>query len=225
MPARSCRLPLTAGLAAPPPAGRYRTAPQLYIKGVTPAPARLLEERGQRNLVMAWVVLIKLGQAPTVIAVPTPNDQHPHSVWLGKGKDPNSRELTGPIYKKIIKDVTLGPGNLRDGTLRRQRHPIKLVHDREPAHTSAVFQSFATTYNISAVLLPPRSPDLNPLDYGVFGAAQKKLDAEMERRPMSFTQQCAFLEGAIKQADTDAVIAALHQRIKRCIAAGGGHFE
>jgi hypothetical protein len=63
------------------------------------------------------------------------------------------------------------------------------------------------------------------LDYGVFGPAQKKLDRAMEKRRLSWQEQCAFLEEAIKSSNTDAVIKALPGRIARCIKAKGGHFE
>ena len=74
-------------------------------------------------------------------------------------------------------------------------------------------------------LLPSHSPDLDPLDYGVFGPAQRKLDRAMERRRMSWDEQCSFLEQAIKEANVDAAIEDLPRRIKKCIAAKGWHFE
>lgn len=207
------------------PAASQRSAPQLYIKGVTPKPARLLKDKDGSGKVAAWVVFIKLGAPPTVIPIPPPHDPYSYTTWLKKDKDPNKRELTGVQYRKMVKDTLLGKGSLAAGTLRRPRKPINLLHDRDPAHTSKAFKTFTVNYNINAELLPPRSPDLNPLDYGVFGPAQKKLEAEMELRPMSFEQQCSFMEGAIKMANVDAAIAALPLRIKRCIQAKGGHFE
>lgn len=170
-------------------------------------------------------MVIKMGQPPVVAPVPLPRDHYPKSVWLTKGKNTERATLTGAAYKRIIKDILLGPGNERDGTLRPPRRPINLLHDRDPAHTSAEFREFAARYNINAVLLPPRSPDLDPLDYGVFGPAQRSLDRELEQRNMTFEQQCAYMEGFIKQANTDAAIAALPSRIARCIAARGWHFE
>lgn len=59
----------------------------------------------------------------------------------------------------------------------------------------------------------------------MFGPAQKKLDRELERRRMSWEEQCSFLEKCIKETNADAAIKALPSRIKRCIAAKGGHFE
>jgi len=171
------------------------------------------------------VTIIKLGQAPTVVPVKQPQDNYPNSVWLRKNKKAGKAELTGTLYKKIIKDSLVGAGNMREGTVQRRARPLKLLHDRDPAHISKEFQRFAASYGVQAELLPPKSPDLDPLDYGVFGPAQKKLDRELELRQMTWDQQCSFLEGAIKQADTDAAIMALPKRIQLCIAAKGGHFE
>lgn len=207
------------------PPARLRSAPQLYIKGVTPKPSRTLAGQADQVESATWVVLIKSGRAPVLKRLPPPYDPHPRSIWLGKGKNPNKPDLTATQYRVIVKDTLLGKGNLRDGTLSRPRRTTSLLHDRDPAHTSKAFERFAASYNIKAELLPVRSPDLNPLDYGVFGPAQKKLDAELERRRMTFAEQCTFLERTIQQASTDAAIAALPQRIKRCIAAKGGHFE
>jgi hypothetical protein len=203
---------------------RLRSASQVYIKGVTPKPARLLEAKEDQAVTATWVVFIQHGRSPVLKRLQA-HDHYPNSIWLGKGKNPDRPDLTGDTYKRIVKDTLLGKGNLRDGTLVPKRRPVNLLHDRDAAHTSTAFKSFAANYNINAVLLPARSPDLDPLDYGVFGPAQRKLDAERELRVMTFEEECTFLERAIQRTNTDAVIAALPGRIKRCIAAKGGHFE
>lgn len=210
---------------SPSPPGRLRSAPQLYIKGVTPKPARTLAAQDEEGESATWVVIIKMGRKPVLKRLPPPYDPHPRSIWLGKGKDPKRPHLTATQYRTIVKDTLLGKGNLRDGSMRRPRRQTNLLHDHDSAHTSKAFGSFAANYNINAELLPVRSPDLNPLDYGVFGPAQKKLEAELERRRMTFEEQCTFLERTIRATNTDAAIAALPQRIKRCIKAKGGHFE
>lgn len=206
-------------------AARLRSAPQVYIKGETPKPKRLLKDDANSGQQWLAVVLIKLGRRPVVTPVPAPADPYSYTTWLSRGKDPKKRDLTAITYKRIVKDVVLGKGNLRDGTISRPRRTIYLLHDRDPAHKSKLFAQFAANYNIHSELLPARSPDLDPLDYGVFGPAQKKLDRELELRSMTFEEQCNFLQEAIESADVDAAIMALPDRIARCIKAKGGHFE
>ncbi len=188
-------------------------------------PARLLEGEEDKGKQWLAVVAIKLGRAPSVFIVPAASDPGKHSIWLRKGKDPKKRDLTGDTYKRFIKLLLFGKGNITDGTLKPARRPINLLHDRDAAHTAKAFTAFATTYNVNAVLLPPRSPDLNPLDYGVFGPVQKKLDKAIEEGRMTWDQQCSFLEDALKAAKVDAAIKQLPRRIARCIEAKGGHFE
>lgn len=170
-------------------------------------------------------MVIRLGRAPVVVPVSPPKDPLNYSAFYRTGKNPNKATLTGVAYKSIMHRVLLGTGNVRDGSMQRPRRPINLLHDRDPAHTSHAFRDWAAAYNINAVLLPPRSPDLDPLDYGVFGAAQRSLDSELERSPLSFQQQCAHMRQRIEQTNTDAAFAALPGRITRCIAARGWHFE
>lgn len=216
---------LTHRPLAPPLPARLRSASQLYIKGVTPKPSRTLAPKAGQDVSATWVVMIKTGRSPTLKRLPPPNDPHPHSIWLGKGKNPNHPHLSATQYRTIVKDTLRGKGYPSAANWRRPRRTLNLLHDHDPAHTSSTFKRFAATYNINAELLPVRSPDLNPLDYGVFGPAQKKLEAELGRRRMTFEEQCTFLERTIQRTNTDAAIAALPQRIKRCIAAKGGHFE
>jgi hypothetical protein len=218
---RPSHSPLSPHLAA----ASSRAQPQLYIKGKTPKPAQRLAAKEEEGSWWEGVVLIRLGKPPIIEAVPTPSNPYPNSVWLSTGKKTTKPSLTGAIYKKIIKGALIGTGNVRDGTAHLPPTPINLLHDRDPAHSDKGFLRFAASYNIKPVLLPPRSPDLDPLDYGVFGPAQRALDREVELRPMDFEQQVSFFVGRLLATDTDAGIKALPGRIQRCIAAKGGHFE
>jgi hypothetical protein len=157
--------------------------------------------------------------------VPAESDPGKHTTWLKKGVDPNKRDLRAVTYVRFTKSLLIGKGSYANGTAKAAHRTINLLHDRDAAHSSKAVKNFAAHYNVNAVLLPPRSPDLNPLDYGVFGPAQKKLDRAMEERQLSWEEQCTFLEDALKNAASDAAIKALPGRIARCIVAKGGHFE
>jgi hypothetical protein len=51
-----------------------------------------------------------------------------------------------------------------------------LVHDRSGAHPSQ--QIPGLTWKV--VMHPPHSPDMMPLDYGIFGAAKGDLDRKVQ---------------------------------------------
>lgn len=206
-------------------AANRRSAPQLYIPGVTPKPKALMKDKAEDKSNWLAVVVIKHGQQPAVYPVSKKANPHPNSVWLRKEGNLQHVDLTGTAYVKIMHQHLIGKGNLSDGTITRPRRTRYLLHDRDPAHTSKAFKSFAANYNVHVELLPPHSPDLDPLDYGVFGPAQRKLDRAMEWQRMSWDEQCSFLEQAIKAANVNAAIEDLPCRIKKCIAAKGWHFE
>lgn len=206
-------------------AARRRSTQQVYIKGRTPRPnARFASKHEERKSWLA-VTIIKHGKRPVVIPVKTPKDPYSYTTWAAKEKPGGQAELTGEVYSKVIRQE-LRPGcNLSDPAKRPPRRTVKLLHDRDTAHTSKAFQRFAASYNVDARLLPTSSPDLDPLDYGVFGPAQRRLDRELEQRDMTFEEQCQFLTACIQQANSDAAIEELPGRIQKCIAAGGWHFE
>ena len=214
----SCLLPQLS-------AARKRTTQQLYIKGLTPRPNASFAPKAHERQSWLAVTIIQLSRPTVVIPVQTPKDKYSYTTWARKEKEGGRAELTGPMYRRVMKQQLRPNSNLADAAKRPPKRTINLLHDRDPAHTSKTFLRFADDYNINAKLLPPNSPDLDPLDYGVFGPAQKKLDRELELRDMSFEEQCQFLTEAIKQANSDAAIMQLPLRIKRCIETKGWHFE
>jgi hypothetical protein len=73
--------------------------------------------------------------------------------------------------------------------------------------------------------LPARSPDLDPLDYGVFGAVKREWQRRVSKAQLSWSDQCSLLIELLEQADASAAIKALHNRIQKCKSAAGFHFE
>ena len=74
------------------------------------------------------------------------------------------------------------------------------------------------------LLISPRSPDLDPLDYSVFGAAKTRLASDL---PLSATweQRVARFKEILQAAPVDKAIRQMSLRASACIAAGGQHFE
>ena len=105
------------------------------------------------------------------------------------------------------------------------RPRLHLVHDRHPVHTSKAFKEFASSHGITVELLPPKSPDMCVLDYGVFAGVKNKWRRAVEKGQLNWRQQCQELVKIIQETNPDPYIKALPSRIARCITAGGAHFE
>lgn len=111
---------------------------------------------------------------------------------------------------------------------RRARRPaggLKLVHDRDPAHTSTAFKAYASSKDITVVTLPSKAPDLDPLDYGVFGSVKREWQRQVWQQHMSWDQQCQLAIRLLQDFDASASIAALPYRMQQCIDAHGWYFE
>ena len=111
------------------------------------------------------------------------------------------------------------------GRRRSPRNPVKLVHDRDSVHTSKDTKSFGLRHNIVFIELPARSPDLDPLDYGVFGAVKREWQRKVSKERMSWERQCSLLIELLEGVDASVAIKAMPSRMQKCIAAEGAHFE
>lgn len=75
------------------------------------------------------------------------------------------------------------------------------------------------------MLLPPRSPDLDPLDYGVFGAAKRRLREERVRGKVGFDEACKHFMEDLQALDATRIIEQLPLRLQACIESRGAHIE
>ena len=74
---------------------------------------------------------------------------------------------------------------------------------------------------------PPNSPDLNPLDYHVWGAmleAYHKLQAK-PKTIAELKEALQLIWDNLPQGPIDTAVKDFSKRLKACVEAGGGHFE
>ena len=68
--------------------------------------------------------------------------------------------------------------------------PLVLVHDRDPSHKVRAVRCFLEARGIYNAMLPPRSPDLDPLDYCVFGNAKRVVEGKSPKNTAEFLTLC-----------------------------------
>lgn len=174
---------------------------------------------------MRLVVFIKIGHPPIVVRL----DQ---LATGGQASGSSSRAASGQVpwnsetFCTIVEEKLLGHRSNRRGRLVG---PVKLVLDRDPAHKSQRFEKFAKQKGMKVCFLPPKAPDLDPLDYGIFGEVKKAWDqlcfSGRQTHQLSWDQQCRLLVRMLESVDPTPHISGLPGRIERCIQAGGSHFE
>lgn len=193
-----------------------------YIPGQgKPRPQQPFVGRSQ-HASMKLVVFVKYGQKP-IVAVLHGGPTGGLAAAVAGGSNGDEPEWNGPRYVEVVDKYLLQhPANRR---LAGQLGGVKLVHDRDSAHTCNLFRNWAKSKAIEVLDLPAKGADLDPLDYAVFGSVKKAWKRQVWAQRSSWDQQCVLLLAMLQEFDPSAAITALPSRIQRCIATGGWHFE
>jgi hypothetical protein len=140
-------------------------------------------------------------------------------------KKANGEVHTGMCGEEYLHAVQKAVENSVQHATRGELSSMVLLHDRDPAHKDSTVSSWCETKGINIELLPERSPDLDPLDYGLFGVAKQNLDSSVQRQKLGWGARCAELLNILQTQPADATIGELPLRWQACIQARGRHFD
>ena len=139
--------------------------------------------------------------------------------------------VRGDTYEEVLRNEL--PGLLEDIPLM-VRSQMYFQHDGAPPHYSRLVREYLNASfpnrwigRGGPIAWPPRSPDLTPLDYYIWGhmktlVYESKVDSRAALRDRIF----AVAEQIRNHPDTIAsAIQSLLVRAEKCLANGGGHFE
>ena len=131
----------------------------------------------------------------------------------------NADYYTNNLLPKLIEDCN----NLAPNDFIFQQ-------DGAPAHTSRLAQDWLEQHSpdfIKKDEWPPNSPDLNPLDFHIWGAMLEKYQAH-KPKPKNKAELKTVLQEIwddLPQEPIDRAILSFRSRLLACIRAQGGHFE
>ena len=83
---------------------------------------------------------------------------------------------------------------------------------------------FSTAF-IPPTLWPPNSPDLNPMDYRIWGALQERVYKTRIRDVNHLKERLIEEWASFDQKIIDGSIRQWRKRLRACISIDGGHFE
>lgn len=220
-------LSLTAPICHPIPtltAAKEFAPARWHIKGLTWRKAQPFVPAAQRHS-MKLAVFVKVGCSPVVVvASQHSSSQEQHKAGSSSRAASSANiDWSGERYSECVRQALLG-GNGGSGAGTRSAK-LQLVHDLDSAHTSSAFKRFASTNGIEVVQLPAKAPDLDPLDYGVFGPVKRAWEKQVWADRLSWDAQCQLLIRLVEAYNPTAAIKALPSRIEQCIQAKGWHFE
>ena len=140
-------------------------------------------------------------------------------------EDPNNMEaqsINRVTYLEMLRE-----------TFHDDTHPDEwFQQDGATAHTAGEVMSWLNERfnrrlisHRSEFLWPPRSPDLSPLDFYLWGFVKERV---FHSRSAGIRELKRVVKDIIQSVDVDTlqrVVANFHQRCIKCIMANGGHFE
>jgi inhibitor of nuclear factor kappa-B kinase subunit alpha len=160
--------------------------------------------------------------------------QKPKSVmvWAGvtsNGKTPlifveEGVKINQKIYQEQILESKLLPW--AQGHFKEENWAFQ--QDSAPAHKARITQDWISANFpdfISSQEWPPYSPDLNPLDYAIWGILESKACAKPHKTIESLKQALKKAWDEISLETLGKIIDNFPHRLKLCIDAEGGHFE
>ena len=99
-----------------------------------------------------------------------------------------------------------------------------LIHDKSRVHTSKKVQDGLKALGLAYMVQPPRSPDLMPLDYGIFGSIKVKL-ARAAPRLKTWEEKVQAFKSMLLEFNPAPTISQFQLRIARVIEREGKHIE
>jgi hypothetical protein len=157
------------------------------------------------------------------------HDEKVH-VWCGF----SSKKIYGPYF---FEDTVNGSNYLEmlksffwPKVLKTaDRHKYYFIQDGAPPHRANIVQNWCTRKFgqkfINNKMWPPRSPDLNPCDFFLWGYLKSAVYNPM---PKTIDQLKANIQREIKKITADMLKSTFNNFSKRCeliISVNGGHFE
>jgi hypothetical protein len=111
----------------------------------------------------------------------------------------------------------------KNPSFRKLRNKVLLIHDRSRVHSKGSIEGVPW----EVAMHPPRSPDLMPLDYGVFGTAKNEevRISSSKKQGMSWEERVSTFKTILKGYEVTHTIEQYPKRLKACIDNNGHHFE
>jgi len=100
--------------------------------------------------------------------------------------------------------------------------------DNAPAHRArdtVRLPEQVTPAFIPLDLWPPNSPDLNPVDYKIWGVVQERVYQSRVHSIDELKQSLLHVWHVMDQSIIDSAVDEWHLRLRACVRAKGGHYE
>jgi hypothetical protein len=188
-------------------------------------PQRLYAGSPSTRRSLKLLVAVQLDQ-PTVVVVLTGSDwaKCPDLRTYHTAAGSMAQRMTAQEYCDALAIVLAG--RIKAAGMPTRSTTVFVWHDRDPVHRAFATMQWMMHNRVQPILLPPRSPDLDPLDYAVFGRAKRDLRQLEKENALDWDAKCnAFIRLLEGTQHTNAAIEGLARRVAACIKVEGRHIE
>ncbi|KAI6656102.1 hypothetical protein LOD99_1435 [Oopsacas minuta] len=153
-------------------------------------------------------------------------------VLVGVSADSRTKLIFVPqgvkIYSQTYRELILEPEIKSAGSSLFKNTPWIFQQDSAPAHASKATQSWLLGENIdflSKEEWSPSSPDLNPLDYSIWGTLQSRVCATQHGNLESLRKALITEWEKILQEELPKSVQQFQGRLKAVVKVKGGYIE
>lgn len=203
-------------------AGQKKVPTHLFIPGLMKPPERHHTDKQSRRVVNVAVAISICGGVYVKEVTGTSYQGCEEIQQFNTAKGVAAKSMGGEEYMLFLKDA-LQHFSAQPAFRAQRRHAL-LVHDRSRVHQSKCVQQGLAAMKLESILAPPRSPDLMPLDYGLFGTIKQQLGRELPPTAKWEAKAPRFMQ-LLTEASIQAAVEGYRMRLEACIAAGGYHID
>lgn len=165
------------------PAGQKRCVPHLHVPGLMKTPERFhTDNKTARRALKLAVACNAVGGVFIKETTGTAySGYHPGKQYevVSRGGLKAASSMVSEEYLDFLRSAL--EHFKKQAGFRRVSAGALLVHDKSAVHTSAAVMHGLKRMGLDAVVQPPRSPDVMPLDYGIFGFTKLALERAVPR--------------------------------------------
>lgn len=212
-----------------------RLPPHLIIRKLMATPERLFMPKNKKKVLNVIVfinlkhgVFVKLLTGSDTGGSAHLNSLLPHDKYVNK-KGKAAARMTTQEYEDCVKAAVAHytPAAQAGACFARRVGRFVLVHDRSTCHTregTIKLGARRSEAMLTAMLAPPRSPDLMPLDYTVFGTVKSKLLRELQHLDTWKEKASRFVE-LLQGFDCNSAIKSFPRRLQQILLVKGEHIR
>lgn len=206
-------------------AGQKKTPRRLYVAGAK-APRGKVDVSKRKRRKLTVMMVVRLGQPNFVVPLSgSKYEGMPELPSYTNEKGASTNDLTAKEYAVKLGEYVshVKAHSPRQG--RSRARVLQVYHDRDSAHGGPRIRKACADLGLQTAYLPARDADLNPLDYGIFGAVKSAWHKRVEEERIGWDESCKLFLDMLQEVDAETIIRALPGRMKACIAKNGWPFE